>query len=45
MGKTYTKVHKTEDAVKGHLKNIKKRGGTAKADGKKITYSFSSKKK
>ena len=45
MGKTYTKTHKTEDAVKGHVKNIKIRGGSAKVDGKKVTYSFPSKKK
>jgi hypothetical protein len=45
MGKTYTKTHKTEDAVKGHVKNIKARGGKAKVSGKKVTYSFDDNKK
>jgi len=44
MAKTYTKVHKTAEAVKGHVTNIKARGGSAKVDGKKVTYSFSKKK-
>jgi hypothetical protein len=45
MGKTYTKTHETEKAVKGHVKNIKGRGGKAKVTGKKVTYSFGDKKK
>ena len=44
MGKTYTKTHDTDKAVKGHVKNIKARGGKAKVTGKKVTYSFGDKK-
>ena len=44
MGKTYVKVHKTTESVKGHVKNIKARGGSAKVDGKKVTYTFDKKK-
>jgi len=44
VGKKYTKTHTTEKAAKGHIRNIKKRGGKAeefKIKGKKIvTYSF-----
>lgn len=43
-GKTYTKTHQTAKAAKGHIRNIKKRGGKAEefsVKGKKVvTYSF-----
>jgi hypothetical protein len=45
MKKTYTKTHKTLEAVKGHAKNIKIRGGKPTIEGKKVTYSFTNKKK
>lgn len=46
--KKYTKVHKSEKAFEGHLKNLRKRGAAiltkVKGDTKKIEYSFKSKK-
>ncbi len=42
--KTYIKTHKAEKAVKGHVKNIKKRGGEVTVKGKTVSYRFKDKK-